>query len=239
MKILIDDLKLSLLLETKKQFIGKKVAWDSILSAFSFLISVLLASYSDFFGIPGLVFKTLFVFLGVCFSIKSVYDIIKSQKNNYSFEDLLVDINKLNEITHNHSIVVIKDTFDKFPNRYLVYEDQRWDCNFFLNYKENPNNEDFILNHLSNELKIQKKDIELVFVAQKLHEKYSESAKENKMYSHKFYSATVKEFPQEMQNDSFEIDGRIYHWKNIPELEQDPNVQEKNLDVLNYVKELF
>jgi hypothetical protein len=59
------------------------------------------------------------------------------------------------------------------------------------------------------------------------------------MYSHKFYSATVKEFPQEMQNDSFEIDGRIYHWKNIPELEQDPNVQEKNLDVLNYVKELF
>lgn len=36
MKILIDDVKLNLLLETKKSFIGKNVAWDSFLSAFHF-----------------------------------------------------------------------------------------------------------------------------------------------------------------------------------------------------------
>lgn len=125
MKILIDDIKLNLLLEQKKQFIGRKVAWDSVLSAFSFLISVLLASYSDFLGVSGTVFKTVFVLLGIGFSTKSVFDIVKSSKNNYNFEDLLKDINKLNEIAHSHSIVVIKDTFNKFPNRFLVYEDNR------------------------------------------------------------------------------------------------------------------
>ncbi len=36
MKILIDDIKLELLLEKKREFIGKCVALDSFLSAFSF-----------------------------------------------------------------------------------------------------------------------------------------------------------------------------------------------------------
>lgn len=134
MKILIDDVKLNLLLETKKSFIGKNVAWDSFLSAFSFLISVLLASYRDFFGLPGIALKTVFVVLGVGFTFKSLADIHDSSKNNYSYSDLLSDINKLNEITHNHSIVIIKDTFNRYPNRLLVYDDTRWNCKFFLNY---------------------------------------------------------------------------------------------------------
>ena len=45
MKILIDDVKLNLLLEQKKSFIGKKVAWDSILSAGSFLLSAIFEIY--------------------------------------------------------------------------------------------------------------------------------------------------------------------------------------------------
>ena len=150
-----------------------------------------------------------------------------------------MDINKLNEIAHNHSIVVIRDSFNPFPNRYLVYEDKSWNCQFFLNYKENPNNEEFIRNHISRELKIGPDDIELSYVAQKLHEKYSESAKENKVYSHKFYLAEIKKFPDQMQKDSFKCDGKTYYWKSLAELEEDKNVQKKNMDILNYVKELF
>ena len=239
MKLLIDDVKLNLLLEQKKQFIGRKVAWDSILSAVSFLISVFLASYGDFLGISGTVFKTLFVVLGIGFTVKAIVDIVKSVRNNYCFEDLLKDINKLNEIAHSHSIVVIKDSFQKYPNRYLVYEDKRWGCEFFVNYKENPNNENFIKDHISCELKIDPMHIQLSFVAQKIHEKYSESAKENKVYSHKFYLASITEFPEFMKKDSFDCDGKTYYWRSIADLEQDKNVQKKNLDILNYVKELF
>ena len=238
MKILIDDVKLNLLLETKKSFIGKNVAWDSFLSALSFLISVVLASYSGLFGIPGVVLKTIFVILGIIFTTKSIADIYSSKKNNYSYSDLLSDINKLNEITHNHSIVVIKDTFNKYPNRMLVYDDTRWDCKFFLNYKENANNESFIKQHLSQELKIESHDIGLEYLGQRIHEKFSESAHEKKVYSHKFYLATIRNFSDLMRKDSFECDGRQYYWMTVPELEQDRNVQKKNSDILEYVKEM-
>lgn len=133
-------------MEKKKQFIGKNVVWDSSLSAISFLLSVILATYEDFLGIPGIVLKTLFVILGLFFTGKSIVDIISSKKNNYTYEDLLSDINKLNEIAHNHSIVLIKD--------------------------------------------------------------------------------------------SFEIDGKKYRWMTITELEMDEEVQKKNRDILEFVKEL-
>lgn len=239
MKILIDEVKLNLLLETKQRFIGKSVVWDSFLSAFSFLISVFLASYSDFFGFPGIVLKTIFVILGLWFTSKSIFDIIDSKKNNYSYNDLLMDINKLNEITHNHSIVIIRASFRKYPNRLLVYDDLRWNCKFFLNYKENSNNEAFILDHLSRELKIEPGDITLKYLGQRIHEKYSESAKSNKVYSHKFYTAAIANFPEAMKKDSFDCDGRTYFWMPLAELEQDKNVQKKNSDILEYVKELI
>lgn len=96
-----------------------------------------------------------------------------------------------------------------------------------------------IRNHISSELKVELDDISLSFKAQKIHEKYSESAKKNKVYSHKFYLATIKNFPEYMKKDAFECDGKMYYWKSAAELEQDTDVQEKNQDILNYVKELF
>lgn len=238
MKILVDDMKLNLLLETKKNFIGKNVAWDSFLSALSFLISVLLASYSTFLGIPGVALKTFFVCLGLAFTVKSLVDIRSSKKNNYSYTDLFSDINKLNEITHDHSIVVIKDTYNKYPNRMLVYDDTRWQCKLFLNYKNNPNNEDFIKKHLSQELKIETSGIGLKYLGQRIHEKFSESAKKTKIYSHRFYIATIQDFPPLMQQDSFQCDGKRYYWMSMAELEQDENVKRKNSDILEYIKEL-
>ena len=59
------------------------------------------------------------------------------------------------------------------------------------------------------------------------------------MYSHKFYLATISNFPKDMEKDSFEFDGRLYHWKSIAGLEQDKDVQRKNLDILNYVTEII
>ena len=47
MKILIDNVRLNLLLEQKKQFIGNRVIWDSVLSSVSFLISLVMASYKE------------------------------------------------------------------------------------------------------------------------------------------------------------------------------------------------
>lgn len=237
MKILIDETELDLLLEKKKQFIGKEVVWDSLLSAVSFLVSVFLATYKEIFGVPGAAIKTTFVMLGLFFTAKSVKDIWSGAKNNYSKEDIFKDINKLNQITHNHSIIAIKDTYSEFPNRFLVYDEPKWNCKLFLNYKTNQNNEKFIIDHISHELKIKSEDISIEYMSQKIHEKYSQNHKEMRVYCHRLYQVTLKTFPNIMQDNSFEIDGVQYYWMSISEMERDSRIREVNQDIVDFVKE--
>lgn len=237
MKILIDNVKLNLLLEQKKNFIGKKVAWDNILSASSFLISVIFASYDSVWKIPGIVFKTIFMIIGISFTIKSVIDVGNSRKNSYTYTDLLKDINTLNEITHNHSIVAIRDSFNKYPNRFLVYDDPKWKCKLFINYKDNINNESFIKDHICRELKVDTSDIEINYIAQNISEKISGRDNQKKVYCHKLFLMTIKNFPKNMKNDTFTFDGRTYHWKSIIELENDSEAMKKNADIIRFVKE--
>lgn len=234
--ILLDETKLNLLLEQKKNFIGKAVMWDSVLSAVSFLVSVFLASYNDIFGIPGSFFKCTFVIIGLFFTGKSVCDIIYSLRNTYTAADLFTDINKLNQITHNHSIIAIKDSFSAYPNRFLLYFDPRWSCDLFLNFKENINNESFIISGISNRLKIDPSDISVSYIAQSIHEKFSVSHKENRVYCHRLYLVSVKSFPPKLKKSSFEIDGTQYKWMSISEMEMDQHIMEVNKDVVQFVK---
>lgn len=234
--ILLDENKLSLLLEQKKQFIGRTVMWDSILSSVSFLVSVFLASYNDILGVPANFVKFIFVAIGMFFTIKSIHDVLHNLRNSYTATDLFDDINKLNQITHNHSIIAIKDSFSEFPNRFLVYFDQRWLCDLFPNFKENINNESFIKTGISNRLKIREQDISISYVAQKVHEKYSVSHKENRLYCHRLYLATINVFTPTLKKGLFEIDGIQYRWMSISEMEADQHMMDVNEDIIQFVK---
>ena len=77
MRMLIDNRDLELLLEKKKKFIGNKVTVDTMIAGISFLLSVFTATYSDWFGIPGIVFKTVFCFIGILYCAKIVKDIVE------------------------------------------------------------------------------------------------------------------------------------------------------------------
>lgn len=237
MQRLIDETRLNLLLEQKKDFIGKKVTWDSVLSAISFLMGVWLASYNDLWGIPGTAFKTVFLSAGIFFTCKAVWDIWKSVKNSYSYKDLLEDINKLDEIKHNYSLVLIRDSFNRHANRFLVVDDPRWKCKLFLYYKQNINNEGFILDHLSRELKIERSDISLHYCFDRISEKVSGSDGQRKVYSHKFYIADIQNFPDFMKQDTFSCDGKVYHWMSIGDLEKDADAMKNNSDIIAFVRQ--
>lgn len=145
---------------------------------------------------------------------------------------------KTSEIQHNHSIVIIKGTYNKFPNKYLVYNDTKWNCLLFPNYKENENNIRFITEHLSNELKISRENISLKYVNQYISYKMSEKDKKYKVYNHKFFIASISKFPSYMKEDSFVADGKEYCWKTMVELERDENVAKKNSDIIGHIKEI-
>ncbi len=147
----------------------------------------------------------------------------------------------MDQTAHHHSIVAIKNTFDPYPNRFLVYEDTSWGCRFFPNYptqETEKGNEDNIRKHLSRELKIPMEHIVLLKKGTALQEKYSVKHQQNRYYDHTFYEAQISEFPQMMKQNHFEIDGRVYEWMTMAEMEAAPDIQEKNLDVLGKINEL-
>ncbi len=53
------------------------------------------------------------------------------------------------------------------------------------------------------ELKVLRDDLEGAFAFEKVDEKYSVSAKENRCYRHRFYQFEIKKFSEQIEQDSF------------------------------------
>lgn len=238
MRLLIDEKDLALLLEKKRDLIGNKVTIDTIIAGISFLLSAFTASYGDVLGIPGIVLKTVFCLIGIVYCVKIIKDVSEMLKNKYDHAVLFQDIEKLNMIQHNHSLIVIKDTFSKDKNHYLVYYDERWDCKLFLNYKtQERDNEAFLKEQISADLSIDSDRMICNYITSRVQEKYSVSHQETRIYNHRLYEVCLNSFSEKLKKDHFEINGKHYYWMTIEEMERDDNIKEKNLEVLDFVKE--
>ncbi len=96
---------------------------------------------------------------------------------------------KQNEVIHAFSIIAIKDTFNHFSNRYLLYYDKVWECWFFFSFKTvETENENFVNQRLSNMLKVNKETIQIKYVSDRLQPKYSERDHIHKIYQHSLYT---------------------------------------------------
>lgn len=133
-----------------------------------------------------------------------------------------------------HAIIIIKN--DK--NEYLQYYDNNWDSYLFLNCKllERFDKEDVLKDvicklNLSNNLNCE-------YLGDKIHSKYSESAKKEKEYHHYFYIVDIKDMPISMNDKNFEINNVKYSWYSLMELESDQRIQKVNRDIVEFVKEL-
>jgi hypothetical protein len=134
-----------------------------------------------------------------------------------------------------HAIIVIKN--DK--NEYLQYFDQKWNSYLFMNCKlESSFSNKDIISYVSNELKIEENEIECVYKAEKIHKKYSESAKKEKEYQHYFYNINIKNMSDIIKQSDFIIGNKKYLWFSLSKLENNKRIQKVNSDIVNYVKEL-
>ena len=122
--------------------------------------------------------------------------------------------------------------------KYLVYYDERWDCKLFLNYKTvDRADEESVINKVSADLNVDKSQINCRYISAKVQEKYSESHQENRIYNHRLYEIKIQVFPEDEQKENFVVNGRHYYWMSISDMERDPNIVKKNLDVIDFVKE--
>lgn len=156
----------------------------------------------------------------------------------YDHNILLNDIQKLDKIQHKHSLVAIQFPDTSAEKKYLVYYDERWDCKLFLNYKTvDRADEESVINKVSADLNVDKSQINCRYISSKVQEKYSESHQENRIYNHRLYEIKIQVFPEDEQKENFVVNGRHYYWMSISDMERDPNIVKKNLDVIDFVKE--
>lgn len=134
-----------------------------------------------------------------------------------------------------HAIIVIKNQ----KNEYLQYYDNRWNSYLFPNCKMNNKDDiDSIIQELQKLFKINKENIKYLFVGEKKHIKYSESAKKEKEYIHYFYKITFENFPKILNKNEFENENIKFKWFSIEELKNNEKIQKVNKDIISYIKEL-
>lgn len=133
---------------------------------------------------------------------------------------------------HKHAIIVIKNE----NNEYLQYYDNRWDCYLFLNCKVTEENKvSFICDEIKKKLNINKEEIDIKYIDEKIHTKYSVSAKIEKEYHHYFYKVNIK---NKYENKEFRIENIDFKWYSMGELEKDKRIQEVNNDIVSIIKSL-
>lgn len=237
MKLLLDIERIKLIFSEYREFIGpqKLDGLDSIIAGIGFFITIAL---SDFHSVKWLQITPIVI--AILYLMWGTYHLYRSWKysdfNRHKLLELLEEINEMEK--HPHSIILIKDDFNKNSNRFLVYDDPRWHCRLFPNYhtisaseEENISN---IQHHIRMELKTTTENG--CFLFQKLHSKYSVSSQKEKVYLHRFYRFQIKGNP-EITQDSFCIDGKTYHWMSIAEMEADENIMQSNSDIVGFVKQ--
>lgn len=75
----------------------------------------------------------------------------------------------LDEILHKFSLAVIKDTFNEFSNRFLLYFDKAWDCWFFFSFPTSDyQNEASIVQRLFNKLKVDANSLSLANISDRI-----------------------------------------------------------------------
>lgn len=116
MQILIEKLKIRLLLEQKREYIGGTIA-----NSVSFFLAVLslVITLKEKGHITGIVDWSL-VAICILTGAVSIKMLFRDLFKNYTHEQLYDDIVKLNVITHPFSLVIIRNEFEKRPNKFLL-----------------------------------------------------------------------------------------------------------------------
>ena len=237
---IIANTDLKLLLEQKRGFIGRRLSWDLVVTGLLFALPLIPTTFDDLWGVSGNVYKWILISIGFAIVLAGIIQMAVVSKKNYTADDLYSDMVKLEPPAKRFSLVAIKDTFNKYPNRYLLYYDEKWDCKFFPNCKtleEETANKDNVIEKISVMLNIPVARLSAEFKAQDIQHKFAPADNTVNIYDHKLYEVTVSSFPKELRQSSFSIGGKQFFWLTIDEMLKDKRIYEMNLSVVSFVKD--
>lgn len=243
MNLLIDKNELRLLIREYKDDIGNN-KWKEQISSFIVILFTFFASdFRSIWVIKKEFLEICYIIYMIILLIGCVKSVKKVIKGNITADKLINDIVALDEKqTSNHTIIMIKDKYNFYSNRFLLYYDVRWKCKLFLNIKtdtDKKKNEKKIIEFVSNSLHIEKDKIEAEYKVEHIHTKFSNSDKINKKYRHTFYEVNISDFPEEVRKNKFTIDGTRYQWMTLEQMWADKAIKQYNTDIVGYVRDIY
>lgn len=231
MKLSIDTKNLELLLEKKRDYIGRKVSIIGIIEAVVLLISAITEPYSNPF-IPAIVIKCAVLIVAV---LQIAIFIKELMKPKYEKDDLLSDIKALDIPHRTSSIIAIKNP--EHPRKYLLYYDVGWKLWLFPNYSAgSEEDKPKLVRKLSEELNVNIENINLHLCATGNEEKYSTEHNEKREYYYDVYNASIDNFVH-YKDDNFSLEGTQYKWMTIDEMLSIPELNENNHYVIGLVRD--
>ena len=117
--------------------------------------------------------------------------------------------------------------------RYLQVFDDRWESWLFPYARSTDNNKADMDNYAS---KLLDEEVVTEYVTGSKHCKYSVSDNVYKIYNHKLYKLSLNDIPENMNEQTFEVNGIKYRWMSIQEMEKDERIMEVNEEVVAFVK---
>ena len=238
MAFLIDEDKLKLLLEKRRDFISGCKAGGLVAFGSSVVFAGFTSDFPDVSDRMGTFIRYGMIIVGVVLICLGLYVMVKNHKVFYNQNDLHAEIMELDMTSHRFSVVIIKDTFNEYPNRYLVRYVKDWDCRLFFSFPTvELDDEGNLVSQLSNALHVPKDSISLKFRTEDYVTKYSVKDKVTKTYDHRYYVAEISNYRPELQEDQFRIGDVDYYWMSYEKMNQDKRIHEFNKDIIDYVKD--
>lgn len=138
-------------------------------------------------------------------------------------------------LEHTHAIIIIENN----KNEFLQYFDERWNSYLFPNCKLiDKHHTHSIKNYLLQNLNVKCETENIMYVMDKVHEKYSESANKIKQYHHFFYRIEKKGLLNEVLSKDFTINNVKFTWLSFDELQNNERIQKVNKDIVDLIKQI-
>ncbi|KAB5606177.1 hypothetical protein EHS19_08030 [Bifidobacterium jacchi] len=156
-------------------------------------------------------------------------------KDGYNADRLYQELRHMAGTEKHSSIVAIND-----GNRYLLYHDKQWGCDFFPNHSTSDSEAEnlrLLTEYLSKGFDIPSSDFTLTRITGKRSEKYSTEHDETRVYDYTLYRATVKHMPDAWKAGRFHVDSKDCRWMTTDEMLADPVIRRINSDVIALVRD--
>jgi len=235
MKLRIDDAELEKLLAEHSRYIGKSLAAGAsdIIGGAGWPMAAFASPWPAYVQWPiGLA--------GFVYSAYGAYEMMQAKRKPYNYEQLMEDIRNMDRTEKRSSIIAVRDSSGNARNKFLLYWDSRWKCDFFPNHDTEgsvPMEKPELSKWLSGTFEIPESAFNLEYLREMTHSKPSVSHNnEMRDYIYRLWVADVTEMPDSWNHDSFEVGGYRCQWMTIADMETSSRIMEINEDVVGMVK---